>query len=100
MQVLADTGVWFRFVRRLPLPKKIETTLTAGETQRYLCPISSMEIIRKWQSGKLPVPIREPGSIVRWKVLKFRRSPNRLHASRPHGTGIIRISGSFDCGHG
>ena len=56
MQVLADTGVWFRFVRRLPLPKKIETTLTAGETQRYLCPISSMEIIRKWQSGKLPCP--------------------------------------------
>ena len=56
MKVLADTGVWFRFVRRLPLPKKIETTLTAGETQRYLCPISSMEIIRKWQSGKLPCP--------------------------------------------
>ncbi len=56
MQVLADTGVWFRFVRRLRLPKKTETTLTAGETQRYLCPISSMEIIRKWQSGKLPCP--------------------------------------------
>lgn len=56
MQVLADTGVWFRFVRRLPLPRKIETVLADAETQRYLCPISSMEIVRKWQTGKLPCP--------------------------------------------
>ena len=56
MRILADTGVWFRFVRRLPLPKRIEATLADSGTQRYLCPISSMEIIRKWQSGKLPCP--------------------------------------------
>lgn len=56
MQVLADTGIWFRFVRRLPLPKKIESVLADGGTQRYLSPISSMEIVRKWQSGKLPCP--------------------------------------------
>ena len=56
MQVLADTGVWFRFVRRLPLPRKVETILAATATQRYLSPISSMEVIRKWQSGKLPCP--------------------------------------------
>ena len=56
MRVLADTGVWFRFVRRLPLPRRIETALTDAATQRYLCPISSMEIVRKWASGKLPCP--------------------------------------------
>ena len=56
MQVLADTGVWFRFVRRLPLPRKVEGVLADGGTQRYLCPISSMEIVRKWHSGKLPCP--------------------------------------------
>ena len=56
MRVLADTGVWFRFVRRLPLPRKIENCLSDSETQRYLCPISSMEIVRKWQAGKLPCP--------------------------------------------
>jgi len=55
MKVLADTGVWFRFVRKLPLPKKVEAVLNDDGTQRYLCPISSMEVIRKWQSGKLPV---------------------------------------------
>ena len=56
MRVLADTGVWFRFVRRLPLPGKVEAVLADSGTQRYLCPISSMEIIRKWESGKLPCP--------------------------------------------
>jgi len=56
MRVPADTGVWFRFVRRLPLPGKVEAVLADGGTQRYLCPISSMEIIRKWESGKLPCP--------------------------------------------
>lgn len=56
MQVLADTGVWFRFVRKLPVPRKIEAVLADAGTQRYLCPISSMEIIRKWQSGRLPCP--------------------------------------------
>ena len=39
MRVLADTGVWFRFVRRLPLPRKIEIVLADTATQRYLCPI-------------------------------------------------------------
>ncbi len=56
MDILADTGVWFRFVRRLPLPRQIETALEASGTRRYLCAISSMEIVRKWQAGKLPCP--------------------------------------------
>ena len=56
MRVLADTGVWFGFVRRLPMTRKIETALADAATQRYPCPISSMEIVRKWASGKLPCP--------------------------------------------
>lgn len=56
MKVLADTGVWFRFVRRLPLPAKVEQVLEHPSTQRFLSPISSMEIVRKWRSGKLPCP--------------------------------------------
>ena len=42
--ILADTGIWFRFVRRLPLSQKIEAALEDSGNQRYLCPISSMEI--------------------------------------------------------
>ena len=56
LRVLADTSVWFRFVRRLPLPRKIEATLEEASTGRFLSPISSMEIVRKWQTGKLPCP--------------------------------------------
>lgn len=56
MQVLADTGVWFRFVRRLPLPRQVERVLAAAGSRRYVCPISSMEIVRKWRAGRLPCP--------------------------------------------
>ena len=56
MRILVDTGVWFRFVRRLPLPRKIETALEDTGNVRYLCPISSMEIVRKWRAGRLPCP--------------------------------------------
>ena len=60
MKILADTGVWFRFVRRLPLSRRIESALEEETNERYLCPISSMEIVRKWQTGKLPCP--DPGT--------------------------------------
>ncbi len=56
MQILADTGIWFRFVRRLPLSRKVEMALEDGRNRRYLCPISSMELVRKWQTGRLPCP--------------------------------------------
>jgi PIN domain nuclease of toxin-antitoxin system len=56
MEILVDTGIWFCFVRRLPLPRGVEQTLENSATERYLCPISSMEIVRKWQTGKLPCP--------------------------------------------
>ena len=56
MKILADTGVWFRFVRRLPLSPKLERVLDDPSTQRFLSPISSMEIVRKWRTGKLPCP--------------------------------------------
>ena len=54
MRVLADTAVWFRFVRRLPLHAKIEQLLEDTTTKRFLSPISSMEIVRKWKLGRLP----------------------------------------------
>jgi predicted nucleic acid-binding protein len=54
VRILVDTGIWFRFVRRLPLSRKVETMLDDGGHQRYLCPISSMELVRKWRAGRLP----------------------------------------------
>jgi PIN domain nuclease of toxin-antitoxin system len=56
VEILADTGIWFRFVRRLPLPRVVEGALDHVGNRRFLCPISSMEIVRKWRTGKLPCP--------------------------------------------
>lgn len=56
MRILADTRIWFRFVRRLPLSRKVEAALEDGGNQRHLCPISSMEVVRKWRTGRLPCP--------------------------------------------
>lgn len=56
MRILVDTGVWFRFTRRLPLARKVEAALDDSGSQRFLCPISSMEVVRKWRSGRLPCP--------------------------------------------
>jgi PIN domain nuclease of toxin-antitoxin system len=89
LRVLADTGVWFRFVRRLPLPKKIETVLADGETERYLSPISSMELIRKWQSGKLPCP--DPGEWLDQALQGFEILP----ITEP----IARLAAEFDWIH-
>lgn len=56
MDLLADTGVWFRFVRRLPLPESVEKPLEDSGTHRHLSPISVMEIVCRWRAGKLPCP--------------------------------------------
>jgi PIN domain nuclease of toxin-antitoxin system len=56
VRLLADTGIWFQFVRKLPLPKTVESVLQDGRTRRYLSAISSMEIVRKWRTGRLPCP--------------------------------------------
>jgi PIN domain nuclease of toxin-antitoxin system len=56
MRILVDTSIWFRFVTRLPLPAKVESALEDSANTRFLSPISSMEIVRKWRAGKLPSP--------------------------------------------
>jgi PIN domain nuclease of toxin-antitoxin system len=89
VQVLADTGVWFRFVRRLPLPRKVETVLADTATERYLCPISSMEIVRKWQSGKLPCP--DPSEWLDHALEGFEILP----ITEP----IARLAAEFDWAH-
>ena len=49
MQVLADTGVWFRFVRRLPLPKKIGT----GSADRLIAATAQHHGIELWHTDTL-----------------------------------------------
>jgi PIN domain nuclease of toxin-antitoxin system len=54
MRVLADTNIFIKFCRRLPLPKTVEAALQNPETERYLSPISIIELFRLWQNDALP----------------------------------------------
>lgn len=54
MRILADTNVFIKFCRRLPLPVLVEKTLAAPETERMLSAISVIELYRLWQSGRVP----------------------------------------------
>ena len=54
MRVLADTNVFIKFCRRLPLQEEIERVLAQTETERCLSPISIVELFRLWQKGAVP----------------------------------------------
>ncbi len=54
MRVLADTNIFIKFCRRLPLPGEVENTLADTNTERCLSPISVLELFRLWKFGKVP----------------------------------------------
>ncbi len=54
MRVLADTNLFIKFHRRLPLPKGVEEILADPKTERCLSPVSVVELYRLWQSGIVP----------------------------------------------
>lgn len=54
MKVLADTNIFIRFCRRLPLPAVVESTLADEHTERCISPVSVIELFRLWQNGKVP----------------------------------------------
>ena len=54
MRVLADTNLFIKFHRRLPLPKAVETVLEADSTERCLSPVSVIELFRLWQLRRVP----------------------------------------------
>jgi len=54
MEVLLDTGVWFRRYHGLPLRRDLLRLLDDEATAFYLCPLSVTEITFKWQRGRLP----------------------------------------------
>ena len=54
MKILADTNLFVKFCRRLPLPKEVEKVLADEKTERCLSPISVVEIFRLWKNGDIP----------------------------------------------
>jgi PIN domain nuclease of toxin-antitoxin system len=54
VKVLADTNLFIKFCRRLPLPTTVENTLADVRTERFLSPVSVIELFRLWQNGEVP----------------------------------------------
>jgi PIN domain nuclease of toxin-antitoxin system len=54
MRILADTNIFIKFCRRLPLPAEVERALLDDKTERYLSPISVVELFRLWKRGDVP----------------------------------------------
>lgn len=54
VKVLADTNLFIKFCRRLPLPKAVENALSDVRTKRFLSPVSVIELFRLWQNGEVP----------------------------------------------
>ncbi len=54
MRILADTNVFIKYCRRLPLPQQIENALGDETTERCLASVSIIELYRLWQAGRVP----------------------------------------------
>ena len=54
LRILADTNVFIKYCRRLPLPPPIENALGDGKTERCLASVSIIELYRLWQAGRVP----------------------------------------------
>lgn len=54
MRILADTNVFIKFSRRLPLPAKLEAALADENNERCLASVSVLELFRLWKVGRVP----------------------------------------------
>lgn len=54
MKILADTNLFLKFCRRLPLPRPVESAFEDERNELYLASVSAVEIYRLWQAGRVP----------------------------------------------
>lgn len=54
MRILADTNVFLKFCRRLPLPTEVKAAFEDEQNELCLSAVSALEIYRLWQIGRVP----------------------------------------------
>ena len=54
IRILADTNLFIKFCRRLPLPAQVERVLADEKAERCLSPVSVIELFRLWRRGDIP----------------------------------------------
>jgi PIN domain nuclease of toxin-antitoxin system len=55
MKILADTNIFIKFNRRLPLPTEVETILETDLAERFISAVTIVELFRLWKSGRVPL---------------------------------------------
>lgn len=54
MRILADTNLFLKFCRRLPLPTEVKAAFEEEQNELCLSAVSALEIYRLWQIGRVP----------------------------------------------
>ena len=55
MRVLADTNIFIKFNRKLPLAAAVETVLESEIAERCISAVSIIELFWLWQAGRIPL---------------------------------------------
>jgi PIN domain nuclease of toxin-antitoxin system len=55
MKILADTNIFIKFNRRLPLPEEVETVLETDLAERFISAVTIAELFWLWKSGRVPL---------------------------------------------
>jgi PIN domain nuclease of toxin-antitoxin system len=54
MKILADTNLFLKFCRRLPLPEAVQSAFEDERNELFLASVSGLELYRLWQGGRVP----------------------------------------------
>jgi PIN domain nuclease of toxin-antitoxin system len=55
MRVLADTNIFIKFNRKLPLAAEVETVLESNVVERSISTVSIIELFWLWKTGRVPL---------------------------------------------
>ena len=88
MRVLADTNIFIKFNRKLPLAAEVETVLESNVVERSISAVSIIELFWLWKTGRVPLNPDEwlDKALESWAVL-------------PVTAPIARQSGLWDWPH-
>jgi PIN domain nuclease of toxin-antitoxin system len=81
MNVLLDSGVWWRWSGKLPMKKPLADFLANDVTEWWLSPLSLCEMLYKVTHKKLPAP-QKPGWLAEatrgYRIAPFTREAGKL----------------------
>jgi PIN domain nuclease of toxin-antitoxin system len=71
MRVLADTNIFIKFNRKLPLAAEVETVLESNTVERCISSVSVIELFWLWKTGRVPLNPDEwlDAALESWMVL-------------------------------